>query len=266
MAGGMNQQDKRRAMVMVPSAAAIPSGANHAADSPPPIRAGFAVATDMKASMATTTTVGGDKAVSRKAKSRAQKQLIIACGALAKEIKFLIRQITADDIDLLCLPAILHNRPQLIVPRIKEALQKHRHEYKKVYIGYADCGTGGMIDQLVASENLERLPGAHCYQFFAGLADFDKLMEQELGSFFLTDYLVRHFDELVWQGMGLDKHPTLFTTLFGNYKKMVYLAQTDDEGLTTMARAASQKMNLSFERRFTGYGLLQDFITAMEKK
>ncbi len=198
--------------------------------------------------------------IPKKSLPRSQKQLIIACGALAKEIKFLIRQIGRHDIDLLCLPAILHNSPQKIVPELKRMMDKHQAEYKKTYIGYADCGTGGMLDKFIQDENLQRLPGAHCYQFFAGMEEFDKMMDEELGSFFLTDYLARHFDELVWQGMGIAKHPELLQTMFGAYKKLVYLAQTDDAGLTSLAQEASQKMGLQFEKRTTGYGLLESFI------
>ena len=199
-------------------------------------------------------------AVAKKFLPKNEKQLVVACGALAKEIKFLLAQLGDDKIDLLFLPAILHNSPQKIVPELKKILAQHKGNYQSTYIGYADCGTGGMLDKLIADEKLQRLPGAHCYQFFAGMDEFDKMMEDELGSFFLTDYLARHFDELVWQGMGLAKHPELLQTMFGNYKKLVYLAQTDDDGLTSMAETASKKMGLRFERRFTGYGLLKEFI------
>ncbi|MDI9313755.1 MAG: DUF1638 domain-containing protein [Hydrotalea sp.] len=200
------------------------------------------------------------KSVAKKAIAKRDKQLVIACGALAKEIKFLLAQLGDNSTDLLFLPAILHNSPQKIVPELKKTIDKNKADYKTIFIGYADCGTGGLLDKLIADEQLQRLPGAHCYQFFAGMDEFEKMMEQELGSFFLTDYLARHFDELVWQGMGLAKHPELLQTMFGNYKKLVYLAQTDDDGLTSMAERASKKMALSFERRFTGYGLLQEFI------
>ena len=205
-------------------------------------------------------------ALARKSLPKHDKQLIIACGALAKEIKFLLAQLGGNNIDLLFLPAILHNSPQKIVPELKKTIDNNKADYKKIFIGYADCGTGGLLDNLLADEKLQRLPGAHCYQFFAGMDEFDKMMEEELGSFFLTDYLTRHFDELVWQGMGLAKHPELLQTMFGNYKKLVYLAQTNDDDLTSMAERASRKMGLEFERRFTGYGLLKEFINDINKK
>ncbi|MGI9461975.1 MAG: DUF1638 domain-containing protein [Alphaproteobacteria bacterium] len=196
----------------------------------------------------------------KKSLSKNQKKLIIACGALAKEIKFLLAQLNGDDIDLLFLPAIWHNSPQKIIPALKRLLAEHQSQYKKIYIGYADCGTGGLLDRFLVDEKLQRLPGAHCYQFFAGMEEFEDMMKKEVGSFFLTDYLARHFDELIWQDMGLAKHPELLKTMFGGYKKIVYLAQTDDPSLTELAQKASQKMGLGFERRFTGYGLLQPFI------
>lgn len=216
-----------------------------------------------------------------KAKTR---NLIIACGALAKEIKFLLHQLQVKNqlaaavqpnqrnqttkhnpiydsgVDVVYLPAILHNRPQEITPAIDKIYHANKSRYHQIFIGYADCGSGGLLDQWLQQKKLKRLAGAHCYQFFAGLEEFENYMTAEIGSFFLTDYLTRHFDELIWQGMGLAQHPELLSMMFGHYKKLIYLAQTDDAQLTAMAQQSAKKLGLNFERRFTGYGLLADFI------
>ncbi|MGD9744530.1 MAG: DUF1638 domain-containing protein, partial [Dongiaceae bacterium] len=130
----------------------------------------------------------------------------------------------------------------------------------RIFVAYGDCGTGGELDRVLAEEGVERIAGPHCYEFFAGAEAFRDLMEAELGSFFLTDYLARHFDKLMIEGLGLDRHPELREAYFGNYRKLVYLAQTDDADLTARAADAARKIGLEFERRFTGYGDLTGFM------
>jgi len=182
--------------------------------------------------------------------------LIIACGALAKEIVFLQKQL-GFEADLQCLPAEFHNRPGKIVPELKAILDERASSYERVLIGYGDCGTGGGLDRLLEDyPTAMRLPGAHCYAFFSGLGQFNKMMEEELGSFFLTDYLVRHFDTIIIKGMGLDRFPDLKETYFKNYKRLVYVAQTKDVKLKQKAEEASLKLGLSFEYKFVGYGAL----------
>ncbi len=185
---------------------------------------------------------------------------IIACGALAKEIIFLINSGALAHIALYCLPAKLHNAPNQIIPALSLKIAQIKHLHNKIYIGYADCGTGGLLDKFCQEHDLTRIAGAHCYAFFAGLNKFDDIMNRELGSFFLTDFLTRHFDSLIIKGMGLNRNPIIKDMMFSHYKKLVYLAQSDDEELTAMAKKHAQYLGLSFERIATGYGMLNDFI------
>lgn len=190
------------------------------------------------------------------------KILIIACGALAREILDLVRINGWDQIGITCLPAKLHNHPTQIPDRLREKIRdaKASGEFSKILIGYADCGTGGLIDKMIEEEGVERIGGPHCYSFFAGEARFDEIAEEELGTFYLTDYLVRAFDTLIMEGMGLNKYPEMRDLMFGNYKRLVYLAQVDDPELDRQAKAAAEKLGLSFERIKTGYGELADFM------
>jgi len=189
--------------------------------------------------------------------------LVIACGALAKEIQALKQANGWEQIKIQCIDAELHNRPLEIPDRLDQLLETMAPDYEHVFVGYADCGTGGYIDQVIAKhatpeKPIERLPGAHCYAFFAGLERFDEIAADEIGSFYLTDFLARHFDRLIMRGMGLEKHPELIPMMFGNYKRMVYLSQTHDPKLLAMAEAAAKRLDLEFVQHHTGYGLLAD--------
>jgi hypothetical protein len=188
--------------------------------------------------------------------SELRDTLVIACGALAREIIALKRSNGWTSLDVTCLPAELHNRPGSIPERVRGAIREHRGRYRKIFVAYADCGTGGTLDSVLAEEGVERLPGAHCYEFFATAALFNALSEAEPGTFYLTDFLLRHFDRLVTQGLGLDRHPELAQEYFRNYRKLVYLAQTRGDDALNAARAIAVRMNLEFEYRFTGYGEL----------
>jgi hypothetical protein len=189
--------------------------------------------------------------------------LIIACGALANEITALKRANQWIDVEVQCLPPELHNRPERIVPAIREQLRTHRSHYDTIFIAYADCGTGGMLDVLLREEGIERLPGAHCYEFFAGGAVFAELQNAQVGTFYLTDFLLRHFDRLVTRGLGLDKHPELAGEYFRHYRKLVYLAQNPAPEAEEQARQIAQHMGLEFEFRVTGYGELGSRLTAL---
>jgi hypothetical protein len=191
-----------------------------------------------------------------------QGLLIIACGALAHEIIALKRANAWDQVDVRCLPAELHNRPERIPAAVRELIRSSRGQYRSMFVAYADCGTGGLLDAVLAEEGIERIPGAHCYEFFATSPVFTALAEAEIGTFYLTDFLLRHFERLVIQGLGLDKHPELFATYFGNYRKLVYLAQRPSANAITDARAISARMGLSFESRATGYGTLETALTS----
>lgn len=186
---------------------------------------------------------------------------ILACGALAREIRALLRQAGSDRVDLFCLPAILHNHPDRIPAAVEARLEALRAQgYARIFVAYADCGTGGELDRVLERHGVERIRGPHCYAFYRGLEAFLEEAEREPATFYLTDYLVRHFDSLIVRGLGLDSHPELLPLCFGNYEKLVYLAQTDDAGLQEKARAAAQFLGLRYEYRFTGYGELARFV------
>ncbi len=182
--------------------------------------------------------------------------LLLACGALAREIVDLVDVNGWTAFDIQCLPAKWHNTPEHIVPALREKIRTNRGRYETLFVLYGDCGTGGMLDAMLAEEGVERIQGPHCYAFFSGNQRFTETVEEDVTAFFLTDYLARHFDKLVWQGLGLDRHPELLPMYFGNYTKIVYLAQVEDGDLLTKAKAAAGKLGLGFEYRFTGYGEL----------
>jgi hypothetical protein len=182
---------------------------------------------------------------------------VIGCGALAPELVELTRRAGLPAMDLTCLPASLHNRPERIPGAVQARIRRARREgYDRIFVAYADCGTGGLLDNVLDAEGVARLAGAHCYEVYAGRAAFAALHDQEPGTFYLTDYLVRNFDRLVIRGLGLDRHPELRQVYFGNYHRLVYLAQADDADLTARAEAAAERLGLAFERLLVGLGEL----------
>lgn len=187
--------------------------------------------------------------------------LLIACGALAREILAIKEANSLDHLDLQCLPAILHNHPERIVPAVQDAVAKHSHTYDRLFVVYADCGTGGQLQAACAEMGVEMIAGPHCYSFFEGNAAF--AAQGEMTAFYLTDFLVRQFDAFVWEPLGLSKHPQLRDMYFGNYEKLVYQAQTDDPALTAKAQDCAERLGLAFERRFTGYGDLAPALTGL---
>jgi len=190
-------------------------------------------------------------------RDRPPRLLVLACGALASEILYFIRLNGWNHVSLACLPARLHNTPDRIVPELEARLRIDAGRYDRILIGYADCGTGGHLDALVERwENVERLPGAHCYEFYATPPVFRDLHESELGTFYLTDFLTRHFDRLVWQSLGLDRHPQLRDMYFGNYRKLVYLSQFDRPELRIRAEEAARRLGLEYQHRPVGLGEL----------
>jgi hypothetical protein len=186
-----------------------------------------------------------------------QRTLVIACGALAREIHQLKKTNGWDHLELTCIDAALHFYPEKIPAQLRAKIRENRDQYADIYIAYAECGTRGEIDKIIEEEGLERLPGAHCYQFFAGEESFAQMSDDEPGTFYLTDFLVRHFDRLVMRSLGLDKHPELRDMYFGNYKRLIYLAQTTDEALEQAAREAAKTLGLEYEHVHTGYGELE---------
>jgi hypothetical protein len=222
------------------------------------------------------------------------RTLVIACGALARELLEIVRLNDLADVTVECLPARLHNRPSEIPDAVRGRIQRarqhidssgntlgltddpfetvggtddpvdaistigeHSTSYDTIFVAYADCGTGGLLRTVCDEEGVEMLDGAHCYEFFARAPRFAEIQDSEIGSFYLTDFLVRHFDRMVWQGLGLDRHPQLLPTYFGNYTRLVYLAQTDDPELLDGARAAAERLGLDMIVERTGYGELE---------
>jgi hypothetical protein len=183
--------------------------------------------------------------------------LLIACGALAREIVDLIERNRWEAFDLQCLPAKWHNTPEKIVPGVRAKIRAAKAHYRSIFVLYGDCGTGGELDRILAEEGVERIAGPHCYAFFSGNDRFARTSEDDVTAFYLTDYLARHFDKLIWSGLGIDRHPELLPMYFGNYTKVIYLAQTRDEELGKKALQASRKLGLDYEYRFTGYGELE---------
>ncbi len=178
--------------------------------------------------------------------------LLLACGALAREIIDLKKSYHWDHLDLQCLPAIYHNHPEKIVPAIETAVENQRGAYDEIFVVYADCGTGGLLATACATLGVKMVEGPHCYSFFEGNDTF--AARDEMTAFYLTDFLVRQFEAFVWKPLGLDRHPELRDMYFGNYEKLVYQAQTDDPALTALAKSHADRLKLRFERRFTGYG------------
>lgn len=193
------------------------------------------------------------------------RPLVLACGALVAELRaVLAANGLTDAVDVHYLPANLHNRPEQIVPSLRMLIGEHivDEPERPVLLGYADCGTGGHIDALVAEmPQLRRLPGAHCYEFFAGAELFAELHDDQPGTFYLTDFLAKHFDALVWQGLGLDRHPELRPMYFGNYTRVVLLSQATDEALIEAGRQAADRLGLVFEHRHVGLGPFADAVT-----
>ena len=192
--------------------------------------------------------------------------LVIGCGALARELVELTRRAGLPAMDLTCLPASLHNRPERIPGAVQARIRRARSDgYDRIFVAYADCGTGGLLDRVLEAEGVARLEGAHCYEVYAGRAAFATLHDRDPGTFYLTDYLVRNFDRLVVRGLGLDRHPELLPIYFGNYRRLVFLAQADDPDLAVRAAAAADQLGLAFEHRLVGLGELVSSVAAFAK-
>lgn len=184
----------------------------------------------------------------------AGKLLVIACGALAREIQWLKKTNHWNNLDIQCLDAELHNRPEQIPEQLEKVIQQRQGQYQRLYVAYGDCGTGGGIDRVIEQWGVERLPGAHCYEVFATPTQFQALADEEPGTFYLTDFLVRHFERLVMEGLKISTYPQLREDYFGHYTRVVYLAQTEDDALLDAATAAARALGLAFDVRYTGLG------------
>ncbi|NYS24020.1 DUF1638 domain-containing protein [Rhodobacteraceae bacterium 2376] len=188
--------------------------------------------------------------------------LLLACGALAREILALKAANGWDHMDLHCLPANLHLWPERIPDAVEAAVARFRDRYARIFVVYADCGTGGLLQARCAALGVDMVAGPHCYAFFEGVERFDAHADSEITAFYLTDFLVRQFDAFVWKAMGFDRHPELIPMMFGNYEKLVYLAQTDDPDLDRRAHDCAARLGLAYERRLTGYGDLAGALAA----
>jgi hypothetical protein len=178
--------------------------------------------------------------------------LVIACGALAHELVAVIRASGWPHMSVQCLPAELHNRPERITEAVRHKIRAARAGFARVFVAYGDCGTGGALDRMLDEEGVERIPGAHCYEFLAGSHAFERLSDEEPGTFYLTDFLLRHFDRLVIRGLGIDRHPHLAAQYFANYRRLVYLAQQPNAERLAAAQEAAERLGLAFESRHTG--------------
>ena len=189
---------------------------------------------------------------------KAQRVLVIACGALGRELHAIRRANGWHHMHIRCLDAALHLRPAEIAPRLRAQIERARGQYRRIFIGYADCGSYGAIDAVLEDHpDVERLPGLHCYELFAGAELFERLADEEPGTFYLTDFLVRFFDRLVVQTLGIDRHPELLDAFFGNYRRLTYLSQTTDAKLLAGANAAAIRLGLEFTHVHTGCGALE---------
>ena len=183
-----------------------------------------------------------------------EKILVIACGAISRELVHIRNLNQWDHIEFQCLPSELHNQPGQIPLSVEAKIKSQASLYSKIFVAYADCGTGGALDRVLKAYGIERIPGAHCYEFFTGSEQFHSLTESEPGSFYLTDFLTRHFERLVIKGLGIDRLPQLKSVYFNNYKRLVYLAQTESEELRDMARCHASALDLNYEYHYCGNG------------
>jgi Protein of unknown function (DUF1638) len=205
--------------------------------------------------------VGASGATSSATVADPPRVLVIGCGALARELLALTRDLPG--VKVTCIDAALHMRPERIADAVATSIARARRDYgrdTKIFVAYADCGTRGALDRVLAEANVERIEGAHCYEFYAGAATFAALQDEDPGTFYLTDFLARQFDSMIVRGLGLDTHPELLPMYFGNYRRLIYLAQTDDPALVATARRAATRLGLTFELRHTGFG---DLATAV---
>ena len=194
--------------------------------------------------------------------ARQDRLLVIACGMLAREILAIKDGLGLDHLELTCLPAELHFHPDRIAPEMDAALDEAKSEgYRNILVGYADCGTGGMLDKVCEKHGVERVAGPHCFAFYQGLARFEAVGEDDMTAFYMTDFLCRHFETFFIRPLGLDRHPELAADYFGNYEKLVYLAQTEDPVLDRVAEEAARMLGLDYERRRTGYGDLSTWLS-----
>jgi hypothetical protein len=180
--------------------------------------------------------------------------LVITCAAIAREVNEIKKHGQWSQMDLQAITADLHSRPEKIPAAVAAKIDEARSKYEHIFVAYGDCGTSGELDRVLEERGVKRLPGAHCYDFLAGRSTYEQLQEQEPGTFYVTDFLAQHFQRLVIEILGIDRHPELMPMYFGNYTRLVYLAQTDSDEITALAQQAAEQLGLRFERIYTGMG------------
>ena len=191
-----------------------------------------------------------------------RKVLVIACGALAREVRAVLDANHLGHIELTCLPAQWHNRPEKIARGVRAVIDANRGRYARIAVAYAECGTQGALDRVCEEEGVLRIAGPHCYAFYSGTEKFLAGGDADMDAFYLTDFSARQFDAFVIEPLGLDRHPELRDAYFGNYRRLIYLAQSEDPELDARAEAAAEQLGLAYEKRFTGLGDLASFLTA----
>jgi hypothetical protein len=192
--------------------------------------------------------------------------LVITCAAIAREVNEIKKLGQWQQMDLQAITADLHSRPEKIPAAVAERIDRARDRYRHIFVAYGDCGTSGALDRVLEERGVKRLPGAHCYDFLAGRDNYRQLQDDEPGTFYLTDFLAQHFRRLVIEVLGIDRHPELKEMYFGNYTRLVYLAQTESDELTALAGEAAAELGLRFERVFTGMGeMLPSLDAAMQE-
>ncbi|MDX8470269.1 DUF1638 domain-containing protein [Mesorhizobium sp. VK23B] len=194
--------------------------------------------------------------------AKLEKTLVIACGALAREALAVFEANKLEQFDITCLPAKLHGSPMQIPERVRDKIRQHKKDYSRILCLYGDCGTNGALDRVLREEGVERIAGDHCYAFFAGLETYKQMDEDQFGTFFLTDFLVRHFEAFFLKDLKLDKYPEILDMIFGNFQRLVFLQQIPDPELRAKAVAIAARLKLPLEFADTGIGGVQSFLAA----
>lgn len=193
----------------------------------------------------------------------ADRVLVIACGMIAREVLAVKARHRLDHLDLTCLPAEFHYYPDRIPAAMERAIEEAKAQgYGSIFAGYGDCGTGGMLDRTLERHGVKRIDGPHCFAFYQGLSAFEAIGDDDMTTFYMTDFLCRQFDAFFMKPLGLDRHPELAKDYFGHYERLVYLAQTDEPALDAVAQRAAAMLGLTYEKRVTGYGDLETDLRA----
>ncbi len=186
---------------------------------------------------------------------------VLACGALALDVRRIAKR-RGWEVDVRPLPALLHNHPEQIPRHVEAALAEARRSYARVAVAYADCGTYGALDAVLSRWGVERLQGAHCYDLFAR-DEVREALEEEPGTYFLTDFLARTFEHTVMRELGLDRHPELRDDYFGHYKRVMWLAQRPTLGTKLAAERAAAALELPLVIREVGDAGLERALEAL---